>query len=179
MRIAGSIIGIALAAALGACAHHNVQSAGAQAPQEGAAASCALAQLKGVHASVADIHDGVAITFTGPESGLDQLRDNVKAMADANDKQGDAFAVCPCAQPTALGSAEPMPGEAAATTIPRAESKVEETSTGAILKLTTKDNSQIAALRAMARKNVHAFKKACLGKGAIENKGLEPEPANR
>lgn len=181
MRTAGSILGIALALALGACAHHNAQG-GAQAAQPGGAvaAACPMAQLRGVHATVADIKDGVAITFTAPESERDQLRDNVKAMIDANDKQGDAFASCPCAQGGggAMGTAEAMPGEkgergqtamqpgtgtlVAVTIMPRADAKEEDISTGAILRLTAKDGSQVTALRKVARNDVHAFKKTCV-----------------
>jgi hypothetical protein len=178
MRTVGSILGIALAAALGACARHNVQTAAPATAQAAGAAACPLAQLRGVHATLADIKDGVAITFTAPQSEIKQLRDNVQAMADANDKQGDAFAVCPCAQPGAVGAAEAMPGEprergqtamqgpggaAGAISTPPADSKVEDISTGAVLRLTAKDTSQTAALRSVARQNVHAFKRSCLG----------------
>jgi hypothetical protein len=175
MRTAGSILGIALIAALAACAHQRAQTAGAQAARvpETSAAACPIAQLRGVHATTADIKDGVAITFTAPHNELSQLRDNVKAMAKSNDKQGDAFAACPCAEHGTAGAAEAMPGEhgrtlmqpPAAVVTPRADSKVEEISTGAILRLTAKDTSQVAALRTAARENVHAFKKSCVGHG--------------
>jgi hypothetical protein len=179
MRTAGTILGIALAAALGACAHHQAQG-GAQAAQPGGAtaAACPMAQLRGVHATTADIKDGVAITFTAPESERDRIRENVKAMIEANDKRGDAFAACPCAAAGALGAAEAMPGEkgergqtamqpgtgtlTTVTVMPRADAKEEDISTGAILRLTAKDGSQVTALRKAARNDVHAFKKTCV-----------------
>jgi hypothetical protein len=135
-----------------------------------------MARLLGVHATVADIRDGVAITFTGPAGELEQLRANVHAMAEANDKKKDAFAACPCAQRAALGSAEKMPAEkGAATALPStrpvallATAKVDETATGAILKLTAKDKADVAALRNTVREDVHTLRKSCLNQGAGE-----------
>ncbi len=191
MRIAGTILGIACAAALAACAHHNAQSAGAQTggAQAGGqvAAACPLTQIQGVHATVADIPNGVAITFTGSHEQVDQLRKNVHDMADANDKQGDAFAACPCAEGAgALGSAEAMPSEtgstamqAGPTALPRADSKVDDIETGAILRLTAKDNTQVSALRSTVRQDVHALKRACLNEqggrgGAYQQQQQQP-----
>ncbi len=163
MRIAALIGSVVLTGALVGCAHHN--QPGATAPQAnanpsaGIAAGCPLAQLQKVHASVSDIDHGVAITFTGPKSERDQLRDNVHSMADANDKQGNAFAACPCGQSsTATGVTEAMP------TMPAADSSVKEIDTGAILKLTAKNDSQVDALRAAARDDVKALK-SCLNEG--------------
>ncbi len=187
MRTAGYFLGAVLAAAVGACAHHNVQGGGAQAAQgPGAATACPLAQLQGVHATVADIRDGVAITFTGPAGALDQLRDNVHAMADANDKQGDAFSACPCAQRVPLGSAESMPSSEAPTGTsnpgsqgmnvrPLANAKVDEIATGAVLKLTAKDTRDLNALRAAVRDDVRALKKNCMGR-APGQQGTSTEP---
>jgi hypothetical protein len=124
-----------------------------------------MAKLPGVHAIVADIRDGVAITFTAPEGELDQLRNDVHAMADANDAKGGAFAACPCAE-APPGAAEKMPATALeqAATQPlrvKAVAKVDEIATGAVLKLTAKDHKDINALRAEVRDDLHAFKKNC------------------
>lgn len=163
MRIAALIGSVVLTGALVGCAEHNQPGATAPqgyAPSAGIAAACPLAQLQNVHASVSDIDHGVAITFTGPKSERDQLRDNVHSMADANDKQGNAFAACPCGQSsTATGVTEAMP------TMPAADSSVKEIETGAILKLTAKNDSQVDALRAAARDDVKALK-GCLNQGA-------------
>jgi hypothetical protein len=120
---------------------------------------------------VADIRDGVAITFTGPSGALDQLRANVHAMKDANDKQKDAFASCPCAARAILGAAERMPEKALGekplgATQPRATyvaiAKVDDTTTGAILKLTAKDKADVQALRTAVREDVRELHKSCL-----------------
>jgi hypothetical protein len=176
MRTSGSILGVVLAAALSACAHHNAAQGTAQVPGEAqaygpSATGCPLAQLKGIHTSVTDTRDGVAITFTAPQSEVDQLRDNVHAMADANDKYGDAFAICPCAAGEhAAGRAERMPGggelptQAPMRTMgekPAADAKVEETPTGAVLRLSAKDTTQARELRAAVRENTRALRKNC------------------
>lgn len=170
MRIAGLIGSVVLTGALVGCAHHN--QPGATAPQGYApttpAAVCPLAQLQGVHATVSNIEHGVAITFTAPKSELDQLRDNVHAMADANDKEGNAFAACPCGQSgTATGVTEAMPR-------PAADSSVKDTDTGAILKLTAKNDDQVQALRSAVREDVKALKESCLGQQQIQQPGEPP-----
>jgi hypothetical protein len=172
MRTAGTILGIALAAALCACAHETAQGPGAEAQAKATATTCPLAQLRGVHATVADIAGGVAITFTAPQSELDALKKNVHAMAEASDKQGDAFAACPCAEAGAApGAAEAMPGEShggrtsmqgPTRALPPASAKVEEISTGAILRLKPKDDAQLGALRTTVRQNIHTLRRACL-----------------
>jgi hypothetical protein len=190
MRTAGWILCAALAAAVGACAHRNVQGPAAENAGAAQPAGCPLAQLQGVHATVADIRDGVAITFTGPQGELDQLRDNVHAMADANDKQGDAFAACPCGvSERAMGTAESMPGDHATTPgggpsetgarkstaqKPLAEAKVDEIATGAVLKLKAKDSTEAGALRAATRENVRAMRKNCLGRAAGQGESQSP-----
>jgi hypothetical protein len=186
MRTAGSILGIVLAAALGACAHHNAQNAGAQNPSQGGttaqgtAATCPLAQLHGINATVTDIHEGVAVTFTGPKDQLDQLRDNVKAMGDANDKQGDAFAACPCGverggAAEAQGAKPYQTGQTSMQGVTRmvpADSKVDEIPTGAVLKLTAKNKGDVGKLRQDVRRDVQALRAGCLmqgGQGGYEN----------
>lgn len=160
MRIAGLIGSVVLTGALIGCAQHN--KPGVTAPQGYApttpAAVCPLAQLQGVHATVSNIDHGVAITFTGPKSEVDQLRDNVHAMADANDRHGNAFAECPCGQlGAATGVTEAMPR-------PAADAKVKDIDTGAILKLTAKSDEQVDALRGAVREDVKALKESCLNK---------------
>jgi hypothetical protein len=164
MRTAGYVLCTLLAAAVGGCAHGTpgpTQAAQAKA----AAPTCPLAKLSNVHAIVADIRDGVAITFTAPEGELDQLRNNVHAMAEANDAKSDVFAACPCAE-APPGAAEKMPATALeqAATQPlrvKAEAKVDEIATGAVLRLTAKDHKDINALRAEVKDDLHAFKKNC------------------
>jgi hypothetical protein len=181
MRTAGYVLCTLLAAALGACAQHAAPAPTAAARAQGAAPSCPLAQLPGVHATVADIRDGVAITFTAPQGELDQLRNDVHAMADANDSKGDAFAACPCALPSA-GAAEKMPStslEQLATQSQKikAQAKVDEIATGAVLKLTTKDHKYTDALRAEVREDVHALRKNCSRPvGVTQPQGKSPTP---
>jgi hypothetical protein len=189
MRTAGTIFGVALAALMGGCAHETAQAPGVQAQAQGTVTSCPLAQLRGVHATVADIQDGVAITFTAPQSEVDALKQDIHAMADANDKMGDAFAFCPCAETgPAPGAAEAMPSEPGATpgersiqgaprAMPPASAKVEEISTGAILRLNAKDSSQIGALRSTVRQNMHTLRRACFAPQSEERgPGREREP---
>lgn len=178
MKTAGPILAIALAAALGACAQHNAQSAVAPNPgrgvtAQGAAGTCPLAQLHNLSATVEDTPDGVAITFTGPRDDRDQIRENVHAMEDANKKQGDAFASCPCGQAQSAGAAEAQgaqPGgltsvQAAPRAAVAADAAVDNISTGAVLKLTAKNKGEIGALRDQAREDVQALRTECLKEG--------------
>jgi hypothetical protein len=178
MRTAGYVLCTLLAAAAGACAHAAPAPTQAGAQAKAATPSCPLTKLPGVRATVADIRDGVAITFTAPEGELDQLRNNIHAMADANDSKHDAFAECPCAAPPSAGAAEKMPSpayEQLATQPQRikAEAKVDEIATGAVLKLTAKDHKDINALRAEVREDLHALKNNCLARpsGVAEPQG--------
>jgi hypothetical protein len=181
MRTAGYVLCTLLAAAVGACAHRAPGPAEtAQAKAAAPAPACPLTKLVGVRATVADIRDGVAITFTAPEGELDQLRNNVHAMADAEEKQHDAFASCPCAE-HAAGAAEKMPMspvEQAATQPQKvkADAKVDEISTGAVLKLTAKDHKDINALRAEVREDLRGLKKNCLARetGVTQPQGKAP-----
>jgi hypothetical protein len=165
MRIAGLIGSFAVAGALAACAHH--ETTGATAPQgyspisalSGGAGSCPLARLEGVHATLSEMRNGVAITFTAPESELDRLRENVHAMADANDKQGNAFAECPC------GAAAPAIGAAEMQRV-KADASVEETPGGVILKLTAKHPGDVHMLRSNIRSDVDALNYTCLSNPA-------------
>ena len=168
MKTAGSIVAIALAAALAACGSKNAQNAPPQTAQaQGTTSGCPMAQLQGVHASVADTNDGVAITFTAPQNELDQLRSNVNAMVDANDKQGDAFAACPCGsneygaaenQGTSSGQTWSQSGQTSmqSAEVP-AKAKESDIPTGAVLTLNAKDKNQVQALRDDVRQDIHAM----------------------
>lgn len=169
MRVAGLIGSVVLTtAALVGCGHHNQPGATAPqgyAPTTGVAAAqaCPLANLEHVHATVSEIDHGVAITFTSPKHERDQLRDNIHAMQDANDKQGNAFAVCPCAQMGgATGVTEAMPR-------PAADASVSDIDTGAILKLTAKDDKQVDALRSMVREDLKSLK-TCINEQQKQNR---------
>ena len=77
MRIAGLICCVVMTGALAACAHNEPTATVAKAysPTSGmVGAACPLAQLGGVHATVADIDHGVAIAFTAPKREVDELR---------------------------------------------------------------------------------------------------------
>jgi hypothetical protein len=157
-----------------------------------------MTQLRGIHATVADIQNGVAITFTGPEGELDQLRQAVRTMAASNDQQGDAFAVCPCSENNATtGQAEAMPRESGSSrggsnpsaggagqtamqgsspyigSMPLSRAKVDEIPTGAILRLTASDVMQTNLLRTTVRQDMRALKQGCMGhaEGQGEGKG--------
>jgi hypothetical protein len=114
MRTAGRIIGFWLVVSVAGCAGEQ-----AQGPQALSAApptiastssqSCPLASLHGVDEIVADMNDGVAITFAAPATDVDRLRQAVRAMADASDRVGDAFVACACPAGYGGGMAERMP----------------------------------------------------------------------
>jgi hypothetical protein len=174
MRVAGTVVAIALAATLGACEHEQ-----GRASMQARGAVCPLANLQGIHATVSDIPGGVAITFTGPTAQVEKLRANVDAMATENDKRGDAFAACSCGVDESSGAAElqspdfrepgyrnydarPRSTAYPVTPKPLADSRVEDISTGAVLRLTALDPSRAQALRADTRANVAALQKNCL-----------------
>jgi hypothetical protein len=174
-------LGIVLAAALGvACAHRALGPTGAEEARNPAAASCPLAQLHGVRATVADTKDGVAITFVAPEVEVKQLRQNVHDMADANDTKNDPFASCPCGSQRPMGVAEAMPSESGTRTTvikPLAAATVDETPSGAVLRLTAKDKSQVEALRTAARDNIRAIRRNCLGQTSSQpSQPSQPSP---
>jgi hypothetical protein len=169
-------LGAILAVALGACTHN--ETASVQTPGQtralAKAIGCPMAQLSDVHAVVTDIDDGAAVTFVAPQEERDQLRKDVQAMNEANDKQGNAFLACTCSV-NATGSAEAMPGEpgetrerapsrsvtntpSAAATMPAASASVHDTETGAVLKLTAKEKAQVAELRTATRQYTRAMK---------------------
>jgi hypothetical protein len=188
MTKAGSILGIVLAGALSAACQHEETQTAAQTPQQTqaamtAAGTCPMAQIPGVRATVADTGEGVAITFTAPQSEIDQLRQNVRSMADANDKRGDAFAVCPCgrvyggtaeAMPSGQGTPSYGPSQSGVTmgqapakvAIPPSDSKVDDIPTGAVLTLKAKDSALIPALQASVREDMRALKQGCMNQSS-------------
>jgi hypothetical protein len=101
MKTAGALFGLLLGGVLVACTHDDTQAM--YAPSAGQTAlsgpasgvTCSLAKLRAVDVRVADIHDGIAITFSGSPSEVYQLREDVRALAAANDKYENAFAACP------------------------------------------------------------------------------------
>jgi len=173
MKNTGSVLALVFGSGLLACSHQNTQTVGAQSAQVQSfdKASCAISQLPGARATVADTDDGVAITFTGRQRDVDVVRRDVQAMSDANDKQGSPFAMCPCQ------TNEPMPGGPMASagtpsmqmgtpawvrTVP-ASTRVEETSTGAVLTLRARDASQMQALRDSVRSQIRSMEEnGCL-----------------
>jgi hypothetical protein len=158
MRTAAWILG-ALAPVLGACAHGTAEQPSAA---YASAAACPLAQLQDVGASVADINDGVAVTFLGPASERDRVRAVVDGMVASNSEHGDPFAACARATPLqamasmqggAQGRAEAMPpmrprAMACAPeavdlpALPPVDAKVTETAAGPQLRLTLKDTGR-------------------------------------
>jgi hypothetical protein len=175
MKTAGPLLGIVLVAALGACVHTYTRSVvpiGVSARAREIAPTCPLAQLHNLDGSVTNTPDGVAITFTGPHDDLDQIRDNVHAMEDANRRRGDAFAACPCGRAPSAGAAEAQganPERGGRTSMQptrpsrpiAADASVREIPTGAVLRLTARNRGEIGALRNQARENVEGILTTC------------------
>ena len=165
-----SILGIALAAVLAACSHEG--NPGAY-PTEGQSYGCPLARLQGVTATVADIPDGVAVTFYAPSDEVVQLRQIAYRMADDGNRQNNAFAACPCGIGNrAIGNAERMAPDmtsgaaddfAVPSESPPADARVYWTTTGAMLELKARDQAQIDALRSATRTHVRWLRRECLG----------------
>ena len=175
MKFVGSIVAVALGVAVGACAHQPAPAAGPSSA-EAQARSCPMAQLTDVHVAVRNIHDGIAVAFTAPAAEVEQLRANVRGMADANDRYGDAFAGCPCGvNPTSLGAAERMPtghGTAGGPSEtngtpdlgpPRATASVVDLVNGAELQLSAQDWTRVESVRSATREYAHAMGRNCLG----------------
>jgi hypothetical protein len=173
MKNAGPILGIVLVAALGACVHYTrVVPVGTSARGPAIVPTCPLAQLHNLDGSVTNTPDGVAITFTGPHDDLDQIRSNVRAMQDANNRRGDAFAACPCGRAPSAGAAEAQGVNrerggrtSMQPTPPRipvlADATVQEIPTGAVLRLTARNKGDIGFLRNQARENVNGILTTC------------------
>ena len=170
MTRVGSILGLVTTVTLGACSDERPDVAirsPAELPQSGA---CPLAHLRGVRAHVTDVRGGVAIAFEGPNRAVELLRATAHAMAAARDVAGDPFAVCPCGDRSAGGSAVATPATAArdlgvtsmqpsptTTVLPPAAATVEETAGGATLVLIATDGANVDALRIAAGQEVGAL----------------------
>jgi len=165
-----SILGIGLVAALAACSHEGNPSAY---PTEGQSYGCPLAQLQSVSATVADIPDGVAITFYAPSGEIMQLRQIAQRMGDDGNRQNNAFAACPCGIGNrAIGNAERMAPDVSSGAVddfappsesPPADARVYSTDTGALLELKARDRAQVDALRSATRTHVRWVRRECLG----------------
>jgi hypothetical protein len=164
--------GMIVTAALVACGHNaqNAEPQTATQSQYGAPyGSCPMAQLRGVQVAVAEARDGVALAFTAPQEEIEVVRAAVRSMAEANDKQGDAFAPCPCAMTAQYGATESMPGSAMpARPMPMvpADARADDTPTGAVLQLTAKDKRQVETLRSVTAERARALLSACIGEAA-------------
>jgi len=185
MRIAAR--SAALVAIVG-CSHQPQPATQTPAQVENAALGCPVSQRIQVDATVMDIPEGVTVSFTGPARALDQIRANVFAMREANNSQGDPFAVCPCAIHASIqyGLAQPVYGNTVdhqagegqnypygnptlngralmqpLRTVPAAAS-INEIPEGATLVLRPKVLDQLQLLRDAVRANVGAMEMACV-----------------
>jgi hypothetical protein len=206
MKTLGSLVAVTACAALLGCSHEAQMSSVSEpytAQSESVGSGCPVHGQSDVQATVSDMQDGVAITFSGQQRELDSLRATLRAMDEANASRGDAFASCPCiyergaaaSQPMSGygsnpspsyggspsssyggnpsygaygGSGEPMTGSKGESmmqpmaAVP-AETSIEDTPTGGVLKLRAKDPSQVQALRDQVRQNVMAMQRGCVG----------------
>jgi hypothetical protein len=175
--------------------HYNTQAMYAPSPGQTAfsapassGVTCSLAKLRAVDVRVADIHDGIAITFSGSPSEVYQLREDVRALAEANDKYENAFAACPCeVRDHSVGVTEKMANSGTDETLggptdgdwrraedtnrrrarelPRAEATTRDTTTGAVLDLKATHPSQVEPLREAIRARVGELEENCLNNG--------------
>jgi hypothetical protein len=174
MKIRGSLYSVGIAA-LGAASLFACMNKSSQSKTPAAVASCPLAEVPGVRTLVENTSDGVAIVVAGPDGQVDRIRQNVRAMATTNNNQGDPFAPCYCAMQPPPGAAEAMAPQAmtplqAARIIPLSDAQMEQTPTGAILRLTPKDKNQADMLRARTREEVTALR-SCLHNAEQQSSG--------
>jgi hypothetical protein len=213
------------------------------AQSESIRSGCPVHGQSDVQATVSDMREGVAITFSAQQREVDGLRSTLHAMDEANSSRGDPFALCPCiyergataSQPMSSNGAargstygsEPMPSYGTApgssygaspgatygaapgssygtapgpsgaapgpsyggnpaygafggnkgepmmlpqgrsnmqpTGVVPADTSVEDTPTGGVLRLRAKDPAQVQALRDQVRENVMAMQRGCVG----------------
>jgi hypothetical protein len=229
MKTLGSLVVATACATLLGCSHESQTGSVSEpytAQSQSVSTGCPVHGQSDVQATVSDMQDGVAITFSGQQRELDSLRATLRAMDEANASRGDAFASCPCiyergaaaSQPGSSygsspqsgygstpqssygggpsssygggpsssyggnpaygaygGSQEPMTGTQGqrpgsqgqsmmqpVAAVP-AETSIEDTPTGGVLKLRAKDPSQLQALRDQVRQNVMAMQRGCVG----------------
>jgi hypothetical protein len=167
MKTAGAVLCLLLGGALAACMHDNTQAMYAPSPGQTAfsapasGVTCSLAKLPAVDVTAADTHEGIAISFSGSPSQAYDLREDVRALAAANDKYENAFAACTCeSSDHAVGVTEKMARE-----LPRADAKTKDTPTGAVLELTATHPSQVEPLREAIRARMRELNENCLNNG--------------
>lgn len=172
--------------AIAACSEQVQEPTRTAAQVENASLGCPVSQRIPVDAMVVDVPDGVGISFTGPPRAIDQIRANVHAMQDANDTEGDPFAVCPCASaatvqyglaPPAYGtSVDHQSGQSYPYGNPADEGRtlmqpkrmvpvslsIDDIPEGALLVLKPKDAGALPLLRSVVRTDVGAMETACV-----------------
>jgi hypothetical protein len=188
MKTAGYVTALIAIAVCSQCSRQEQEPSRTPAQVENASLGCPVSQSVPVDAMVVDVPDGVGISFTGPPRAVDRIRANVHAMQDANDTQGDPFAVCPCAGAATVqyGLAPPsygttvdhQSGQSESTqngnptdqgrtlmqpmrTVP-VSSSIDDIPEGALLVLKPKDAGQLPLLRDVVRRNVGAMETACV-----------------
>jgi len=181
MKTARSVLGLVTAALLSACSEGQTAAVIVRPPTTVELPvyvdACPLAHLRGVRARVENVPVGVSIVFTGPDRVVDLLRGNVHAMAAASDREGNPFAVCPCADTSTPGGAiqaartggtsdlgvTSMQAPSSTTLLPPGAATATDTPTGAILVLTGADGEEADALRSSARRQVSAMAECLSG----------------
>lgn len=181
MKTAGCVTALLVAVvALSQCSREVQEPTRTEAQVENASLGCPVSQKIAVDAMVVDIPEGVGVSFTGPPRAVDRIRANVHAMQDANDTQGNPFAVCPCAStaPVQTASMDVQPGQS--ESLPNrnpadqgrtlmqplrmvpASTSIDEIPEGALLVLKPKDSGQLGQLRDIVRANVGAMETVCV-----------------
>ena len=182
MKTARSVLGLVTAAVLSACSEGQTAAVIVRPPTTVELPvyvdACPLAHLRGVRARVENVPGGVSIVFTGPDRVVDLLRGNVRAMAAASDREGNPFAVCPCADTSTPGGAIQAARTGgtsdlgvtsmqapSSTALPPGAATATDTPTGATLVLTGADGEEADALRSSARRQVSAMAECLSGMG--------------
>jgi hypothetical protein len=145
--------------------------------QAGSSTQCTLGQLRGVDATVTDVHNGVAITFVAPEEEREKLRETLRDMATP--RAGgpiDVFAGCACTAETAAksaagpgpaapaGGARPAGGTASMQRAPMvvpAVTRETDTATGGVLVLRARTEEEGAALTTAVHEKMTAMREGC------------------
>jgi len=184
MGTAKSVLGLVTAAMLSACSGGQTGTVLARSPPPPPPTTttttvevpvyvdaCPLAHLRGVRATVENVPRGVSILFEGPDRVVDLLRGNVRAMAAASDREGNPFAVCPCADTSTPGGpiqaartgdtsnlgVTSMQAPSSTSLLPPGAATATDTPTGASLVLIGADSAEADALRGSARRQVGAM----------------------
>jgi hypothetical protein len=129
---------------------------------------CALAQLYGVDATVAEIRGGVAIRFTAPAEEREKLREILRDMAQPREEGNDIFAGCTCAtiqwgrlaggpsggEPASEMNASKQKRRVVLQAVPRED----DTPNGAVLRLRAETDEDAAVLAAAVREKVESMR---------------------